>query len=331
MSGMTNRIRTRGKALKERGRALLDHVRGNNALVRANFEDGGKTLHAYLTTHRNRYNRHVGAHLLVELYRAGPEVFEGFARKQRAHGWHFDLTGEERRALERARDITCTHARISNLRYTTNVFEQLTNRKQLLRMIGLGAVAGSAGILLGLGEMFYFFKEGVQRWANHLFGVDLRTIEEADEQSSRFVELAHRITEGAINADGTLDALKVAEGIQDLVLVIEASGSVETAVNATNGNVTYVVGILTGILFLVLGRGLVSLVIEGLNGAMSKIDALVCDMDEYANWKLGRSPFPATGCGTAERLVVPERIGLIRSEDAAGAFRAARSTMRPLL
>ena len=32
-----------------------------------------------------------------------------------------------------------------------------------------------------------------------------------------------------------------------------------------NGNITYIIGILTGIIFLVVGRGLVQLILEGLN------------------------------------------------------------------
>lgn len=324
---MSGKLKTALVTIKTQAREWVEHMRGNNRFVRADFDHGGKTLHTYLTTHRNRYYRHVGAHFLVELYEAGPEIFRGFAEKQQKHGWHFDLTPEEKAALKRARDITCTHARIANLRYTTNVFEQLTNSRQLMRMLGLGAVAGSAGILLGLGEMFYFFKEGVQRWAKDLLGLDLRTTEEAGEQSNEFVELARRITEGAINPDGSLDPAIVADRIQDLVTTIEESGSVETAINATNGNVTYIIGILTGILFLVLGRGLVSLVIEGLNGAMSKIDALVCDMDDYANWKLGRSPFQDEVTPLPGDLIMPDRTGLLHPKDFPSTFRMQKSRM----
>jgi len=322
---MPGKFRTALSNIKIKTRDWVDDVRGNNRFVRADFDHGGATLHAYLTTHRNRYYRHVGAHFLVELYETGPEIFRGFAEKQQKHGWHFDLTPEENAALKRARDITCTHARIANLRYTTNVFEQLTNSRQLLRMIGLGAVAGSAGILLGLGEMFYFFKEGAQRWANKLLGIDLRTMAEAGEQSIEFVELARRITEGAINPDGSLDPAIVADRIQDLVTTIEESGSVETAINATNGNITYIVGVLTGILFLVVGRGLVSLIIEGLNGAMSKIDALVCDMDDYANWKLGRSPFAGEARPLPGDLIIPDRPGLLHPKDFPSTFRVQKS------
>lgn len=300
----------------------VEHMRGHNRFVKADFDDGGKTLHSYLTTHRNKYYRHVGAHFLVQLYEAGPDVFENFAEKQRSNGWHFDLTHEENEALKRARDITCTHTRIANLRYSTNVFEQITNQKQLLRMLGLGAVAGSAGIVLGLGEMFFFFKESARKMADRVLGIDINNLGGAANENAAFVSLAHQVTEGAVLPDGTLDADKVSSGIANLVRTLEDAGSVETAVNALNGNTTYIVGILTGIVFLVVGRGLVQLILEGLNGAMSKIDALICDMDDYANWRLGRSPFPPTSKTLPGDLIIPDRSMLLNPKDFPSSFRA---------
>tara|TARA_R100000687_G_scaffold78708_1_gene72266 strand:- start:512 stop:1492 length:981 start_codon:yes stop_codon:yes gene_type:complete len=324
MPGFKTIIITRAKQAIEKLQDGIEYMRGHNRFVRADFDDGGKTLHSYLSTHRNKYYRHVGAHFLVALYEAGPEIFQGFAEKQRKHGWHFDLTHEESEALKRARDITCTHTRIANLRYTTNVFEQIANKKQLMRMLGLGAVAGSAGILLGLGELFFFFKETAKKLSKNVLGLNLDG-GSAENDNAQFVELAKEITAEAVNPDGTLDAEQVAIGIENLVMTLEEAGSAETAVNAMNGNITYIIGILTGIIFLVVGRGLVQLILEGLNGAMSKIDALVCDMDDYANWKLGRSPFPPAAKELPGDLILPDRSTLLHPKDFSSSFRVQQT------
>lgn len=272
----------------------VEHTRGNNALVRADFGDGTRTLYKYLVTHRNKYRRHVGAHFLIALIEAGDDVFEGFSERHREHGWHFDLTEIESRALLKARDMTCAHSHVSNLKYTTNIFEQVTNAKQLVRMLGLGAVAGSAGILLGLSEILFFAKETTRDFLRNTLSLDWGLLESATGNTDEFVTIAKEITDGAVNRDGTLDATLVAERIETLIATMEASGDADKAARMMNADVTYVIGVLTGIAVLIVGRGLIQLVLEGLHGATSKIDALVSDMDAYANWKLGRSPHAAS-------------------------------------
>lgn len=269
----------------------LDEVRGTSSLIKADFDIGGKTMHSYLRTHRNKYYRNVGAHFLINLYAAGPEVLSGFAEKHREFGWHFPLTAKEQLALKAARDETCTHSHISGLRYSTNIFNQLANKKQLLRMLGLGAVAGSAGILLGLGELFFFAKEYTKDLLGRLLGA---TWSEADaSDNSEFVDLANAITAGAVNRDGTLDAEIVADRIEELVTSLEAASNSETVVRYMSADTSYVIGIISGILLLVIGRGMVQLILEGVTQTVTKVDALVRDMDAYCEWKLGRSPFPS--------------------------------------
>lgn len=314
-------LRARIATFAQRLSDKVEDMRGHNPFVRADFSHGGDTLYKYLATHRNKYYRHVGAHFLMQLYEAGPHVFEGFAEKHRVHGWHFELTREESAALRRARDITCTHSRISNLRYSTNVFEQITNSRQLMRMLGLGAVAGSAGILLGLGELFFFAKEASKDLITSVIGIDFDAAQADAKANSEFVELANEITAGAANADGSLDATLVAERIQALVIAIEETGSAETAVRYINSDSTYIIGILTGIVFLVVGRGLVQLILEGVNGAAGKIDALVCDIDDYANWKLGRSPFPSESKTLPGDILLPDRRLLLDPKEHPSVFR----------
>ena len=270
----------------------IEELGKKNPLVRNHFDDGGKTIYNYLRTHRNKYTRHVGAHFIMNLYEAGPDVLADFATKQREHGWHFRLTLQELEALWKAREETCMYSRISNVRYTTNVFSQLTNRKQLMRMLGLGAAAGSAGILLGLGELFFFAKQWSQDLLETWFGVSF-TRDTSSETNDEFVDLANRITDGAVNPDGSLDAEIVARGIADLVESLEDAGDAETAVSYMNADIGYILGILTGIILLVIGRGVAQLIKEGFTGAVTKIDAIIDDMDDYCNWKLGRHPRPS--------------------------------------
>lgn len=260
------------------------------SFLREDFADGGRTLISYIETHDMKYSRHVGAHFLRALYAAGPEVLEHFAQRQKLYGWHFDLTATEEEALRRARDATCAVTRISNLRYGTNVFLQLANPKQLGRMLGLGLVAGSAGVLLALGEVFLFAKEATRGLLEDRFGITFT--DTAARQKAEFVVLAEEITEGAVTENGDLDAGIVAERIEDLVRAIESAGSTETAVQVATRDWSYLIGVVSGIVFLVVGRGLVKLALEGVTGAVSKIDALIEDMDAYCDWRLGRAPYP---------------------------------------
>lgn len=298
----------------------VEELRGTSKLIKADFYIGGKTMYGYLHTHKNRYYRHVGAHFLLKLYEAGPEVLEGFAEKHRESGWHFPLTAKEQMALKEARDITCTQSQISGLRYSTNVFNQFTNRKQLLRMLGLGAVAGSAGILLGLSELLFFAKEYSKDLISSTLGV---TWEDPQSVNSEFVTLANKITEGATNPDGSLNAEIVADRIAHLVKTLEEAGNSETVVKYMNADTSYVVGIISGIVILVIGRGMVQLVLEGVTGAVAKIDALVRDMDEYCDWKLGRSPFPPTAADLPGDLILPSSARILPPNDVPPDFRAA--------
>ncbi|MEL7464367.1 MAG: hypothetical protein AAFN79_09895 [Pseudomonadota bacterium] len=259
-------------------------------LVREDFEDGGATLVRYIETHDMKYNRHVGAHFLRALHGAGPEVLESFANRQRLYGWHFDLTPAEEAALRRARDATCAVTRIANLRYGTNVFLQLANPKQLGRMLGLGLVAGSAGVLLALGEVFLFAKEATRRFLEDHFGFSFA--DEAARDKAEFVALAEEIAKGAVTPSGDLDAGIVAERIEDLVRAIENAGSADTALQVATRDWTYLIGVVSGIVLLIVGRGVVKLVLEGFTGAIAKIDAVIDDMDAYCEWRLGRAPYP---------------------------------------
>jgi hypothetical protein len=237
-----------------------------------------------------KYNRHVGAHFLLALHAQGPEVLENFAKRQRLQGWHFDMTTAEELALRKARDATCTYTRIANLRYGTNMFQQLANPRQLGRMLGLGIVAGSAGVLLALGEVFVFAKEATRGLLEDRFGVTFADAAARDE--AQFVVLAEQITAGAVTETGDLDAGIVADRIQDLVGTIRSVGNTESAVNVASRDWVYLIGVVSGIVFLVIGRGLVKLSIEGVTGAVAKIDALIEDMDAWCEWRLGRSPYP---------------------------------------
>jgi hypothetical protein len=270
----------------------IDEIRGSSTLVKADFEIGGKTMHSYLRTHRNKFHRNVGAHFLMNLYEAGPEVLSNFAEKHREFGWHFPMTSREQEALRTARDVTCAHSHISGLRYSTNIFNVLANKKQLLRMLGLGLVAGSAGILLGLGELFFFAKEYSKDLLSNVLGIEWQ--EAPPEAGDEFVTLAKEITDGAVNSDGTLDSEVVASRIADLVEGMENAANADTAVKYMTADTTYIVGIISGILLLVIGRGMVQLILEGVTQTVTKVDALVEDMDNFCEFKLGRSPFPPT-------------------------------------
>lgn len=274
-------------------------------LVRQDFDEGGRTLVAYIQTHQMRYNRHVGAHFLLALDAQGPDALRAFAHRQRLYGWHFDLTPAEQIALRKARDATCTQSRIANLRYGTNVFQQLANPKQLGRMLGLGLVAGSAGVLLALGEVFLFAKEATRRLLENRLGITFASDTARDK--AEFVTLAEQITDGAVTETGDLDANLVADRIADLVRAIQTADSAEAAVNVAARDWSYLVGVLSGIVFLVIGRGLIKLVLEGVTGAVAKIDALVEDMDAYCEWRLGRSPHPPEMRNLAGDLLQPGR------------------------
>jgi len=266
-------------------------VDARNRFVREDFADGARTLVSYINTHRMKYQRHVGAHFIVALHAKGEEAFAEFVARQQIYGWHFPLNEAERAAMTEARDKTCAHVKVANMRYARNVWGQLANSKQLVRAIGLGAVASTAVIAVTLTEFVLFARHAVKSLAERLFGVTILE-NTSPEEAAAFVELAQDITAEAALPDGTLDADVVAERIADLVDAIEASASVETAVNVTSGDYTYLIGVISGILLLVIGRGLARLIAEGFSGAVSKIDAFVHDMDDYCEYVLGRSPFP---------------------------------------
>lgn len=279
-------------------------------LVREDFHDGGRTLVSYIQTHQMKYNRHVGAHFLLALHAEGPEVLEHFAQRQKIYGWHFDLTTAEEKALRVARDATCTYTKIANLRYGTNVFQQLANPKQIGRMLGLGFVAGSAGVLLALGEVFVFAKEATRGIMEDRFGITFAS--DTAREKAEFVDLAKEVTESARLENGDLDPQIVADRIEDLVRAIESAGSTETAVNLASRDWSYVLGIISGIIFLVIGRGLVKLVLEGVTGAVSKIDGLIDDMDAYCEWRLGRSPYPPASPHLPGDVMRPPQQGIER-------------------
>jgi len=293
MPSIAKNAKARFAAFVARADQWIDEIRGTSSLVKADFDIGGKTMHSYLRTHRNKYYRNVGAHFLTNLYDAGPEVLANFAERHREFGWHFPLTAKEQEALRCARDMTCAHSHISGLRYSTNIFNQLANKKQLMRMLGLGAVAGSAGILLGLGELFFFAKEFSKDLLSNVLGIDWSE-KETPADNAEFVALANEVTEGAVNADGTLDAEVVAGRIAELVSSLEAAADAQTAVKYMSADTSYVIGIISGILLLIIGRGMVQLILEGVTQTVTKVDALVQDMDAFCEWKLGRSPFPPT-------------------------------------
>jgi len=279
-------------------------------LVREDFADGGVTLIRYIETHDMKYNRHVGAHFLRALHASGPGSLENFANRQRLYGWHFDLTPTEEAALRKARDATCVVTRVSNLRYSTNVFLQLANPKQLGRMLGLGLVAGSAGVLLALGEVFLFAKEATRTFLAEEFGITFA--DAAAEDQAEFVALAEEITDGAVTPNGDLDAGIVAERIEDLVRAIESSGSADVAVQMATRDWSYLIGVISGIVLLIIGRGIVKLVMEGVTGAVAKIDALIDDMDAYCEWRLGRAPYPPESPFLRGDILRPTSTGIER-------------------
>ena len=288
------KVRRASRRLMNQASRTVDHVRGTHRLIRADFNDGGRTMHAYLRTHKTRYMRHVGAHFLMELYRSGPDVLSGFAARHSDHGWHFRLTDDELEALRKARNATCATSRISRLRYTTNIFNHITNRKQLGRMLGLGVVAGSAGILLSLSELFFFAKEYTRDLLSSTLGLTwIDTAQAHPGQNAQFVDLARKITDGAVGSDGSLDPDIVAARVSDLVETMKSAGDPKEAVAYMTADTSYIIGIISGIVLLVIGRGIVQLVVEGFSGTAVKIDALVRDMDAYCDWKIGRSPFPS--------------------------------------
>lgn len=264
-----------------------------NKFVREDFQDGGNTLVRYIETHRMKYQRHVGAHFVMALHKQGAGALTDFVEKQRLYGWHFPLTPAQEAALTDARDKTSAYVQISNLRYGRNVWEQIANSKQLVRAIGLGAVASTAVIAVTLTEFMLFARAALKTLVENTFGVTILARGDA-AASDEFVELANDITSETMRPDGTLDPDMVAERIATLVRAIEESASVEAAVNVTTGDYTYIIGVFSGIAFLVIGRGLAKLIAEGFSGAVRKIDAFVHDMDDYCDFVLGRSPFPPT-------------------------------------
>lgn len=243
-----------------------------------------------------------------------------FANKQRQFGWHFPLSAAEEAAMIEARDKTCAFMQISNLRYGRNVWDQIANSKQLVRAIGLGAVASTAVIAVTLTEFMLFAREALKRLVENTFGVTILARGDA-ASSGEFIDLANDITKETMRADGTLDPALVADRIATLVQAIEQSESVEAAVNVTTGDYTYLIGVMSGILFLVIGRGLAKLIAEGFSGAVRKIDAFVHDMDEYCDFVLGRSPFPPMD---AEGLAVAIDV------EAAQAARKSYTPVRPV-
>ena len=319
MPGPLQRLQSKIVDLGRRLDQWAEEVRGTSTLVKADFESGGKTMHKYLSTHRNKYYRNVGAHFLINLYEAGPEILQAFAEKHREHGWHFPMTCAEQDALRKARDQTCTHSHIAGLRYSTNIFNQLANKRQLGRMLGLGAVAGSAGILLGLGELLFFAKEYTKDLISAVVGINFDQDTGAD--NSEFVELANEITAGAVNADGTLDASIVAGRIQELVTGLEEAGTAEAAVSYMNADTYYIVGLISGIVLLIVGRGMVQLTLEGMTQTVTKVDALVRDMDEFCEWKLGRSPFPNEPKSMPGDVILPQN-SLLRPKNVPSDYRA---------
>ncbi len=238
-----------------------------------------------------KYQRHVGAHFITALHRHGPDAFAEFAQKQRQFGWHFPLNAVEKAAMSEARDKTSAYVQVANLRYGRDVSDQLANSRQLVRAIGLGAVASTAVIAVTLTEFMLFAREAFKRLVENTFGVRILD-QTAAADAAAFFDLAKDITDGARQEDGDLDPGVVAKLIADLVAAIENSGSVEAAVKVTSGDYMYLVGVISGIAFLVIGRGLAKLIAEGFSGAARKIDAFVTDMDAYCDYVLGRSPYP---------------------------------------
>ena len=80
----------------------------------------------------------------------------------------------------------------------------------------------------------------------------------------------------------------------------------EAVVKYMSADTSYVVGIISGILLLVIGRGMVQLILEGVTQTVTKVDSLVKDMDAYCEWKLGRSPFPPTAQNLPGDLILTQ-------------------------
>ena len=307
-------------AIRSALRRVARRIDKRNRFVREDFVDGGNTLVQYIRTHRMKYQRHVGAHFIVALHRKSETALAEFAEKKRVHGWHFPLNAAEEAAMIEARDRTSADVRIANLRYGRNVWDQLANTKQLMRAIGLGAVASTAVIAVPLTEFMLFAREALKRMVENTFGVTILDNTSAAE-ADQFVALANNITAETMRDDGTLDPDLVADRIATLVHALEQSENVEAAVNATVGDYTYLIGVVSGIAFLVIGRGLAKLVAEGFSGAVSKIDAFVHDMDDYCEFVLGRSPFPpAAHEGIVRRI----------DEEAAQAGRSSSTPVRAI-
>ena len=285
-------------------RDRIRRFRETNRFVRADFGAGSRTLIGYLRTHRNRYRRRVGAHFLIALDEAGEGVLDSFMSRHRQHGWHFRLTPTEVAALRAARDATCARTHIANLRYLTNVFDQLFNLRQLGRMIALGAAAGSAGILIAASEIFFVVREEARGAIMRLTGIDIDGAARRAEADT-FKDLAADITQGAMRADGTLDSDVVAARIETLVEAIEAGQSADAAAGYLSDGSWYVVGIVTGVLGLVLFRGLLQLAKEGIGGAVEKIDAMVSDIDAFCNWRLGRTGIAPPPAGLPGDFLLP--------------------------
>ncbi|MEM6677259.1 MAG: hypothetical protein AAF675_05230 [Pseudomonadota bacterium] len=266
---------------------------GENKLIANDFDAGLKTLTDYLKTHRNKYQHSVGGQFIMRLHElgdaAGYDAVAAFCDRMRTHGWRFELSPMEHEALALARDMTSPQARIANLNYGANIVDNLLNQKQLMRGAFLGAVAGSAAILLSLGELFYFAKQYTREFAADW--LDLSLVDPGTNQDE-IVRLAQEITRDARGADGSLDAILVAERIAFLIQRVEAGTSKEEAAAAAQLDPTYALGIITGVLVLIIGKGLLKIIMEGFTGAVSKIDDFVDEIDEWANWKLGRSPLP---------------------------------------
>ncbi|MCH2163979.1 MAG: hypothetical protein MK098_04915 [Marinovum sp.] len=279
------------RAIRSSLRRLADRIDERNKFVREDFADGGQTLVSYIATHRMKYQRHVGAHFITALHAQGEEAFSEFAQKQRIYGWHFPLSRAEEIAMVEARDKTSAYVQVANLRYGRNVWGQLANSKQLVRALGLGAVASTAVIAVTISEFMLFAREAVRSLVERTFGVTILDATTSSDTDA-FIDLANDITRAATQTDGSLDSAVVAEKIAELVSTIEQSENVEAAVNATSGDYMYLIGVFSGISVLVIGRGLAKLIAEGFSGAVKKIDAFVHDMDDYCEFVLGRSPFP---------------------------------------
>ena len=269
----------------------LAAFRDGNRLIRADFDAGAKTLYDYVRTHRTRYRTHVGAHFVVALYETDPRLLREFARKQRMEGWHADLTQAEETALRIARDATSKEEAISHLRYGTNVFDHLFNMRQIGRIVGLGVIAGSAGLLVAAGELFFLARQSARGLVLDWTGIDISGSEQA-ARAEESAALAGTLIERSRGADGTLDEAALAAGVDELLVAIDAGQDAGEAAAYLSGGSSYLVGVLTGVALLVaaiLARGIVKVGLEGAVGTVTKIDRLVRDLDAWCDWRLGRT------------------------------------------